>query len=124
MAVELVNWVEIPVHDTARARTFYEAVFEFRIVDLEVGDGTYPCFPNKNGDGFSGALVQYDFTQPGKQGPLVYLNSYGDMEGMLVRITSAGGKVIQGKQEIAPGYGYVAVFEDTEGNLLALQGDN
>ena len=47
---------------------FYEAVFEFRLVDLEVGDGMYPCFPNKNGDGFSGALVQYDFTQPGKQG--------------------------------------------------------
>ena len=46
------------------------------------------------------------------------------MEGMLDRITSAGGKVIQGKQEIAPGYGYVAVFEDKGGNLLALQSDS
>ena len=34
------------------------------------------------------------------------------------------GKVVQGKQEIAPGYGYFAIFEDTEGNLLALQGDS
>ena len=43
---------------------------------------------------------------------------------MLARIASAGGKVVQGKQEIAPGYGYFAIFEDTEGNLLALQGDS
>ena len=124
MAVELVNWVEIPVIEMARAKAFYEAVFEFRIVELEIGGEAYRCFPNREGDGFSGALVQYDFTQPGKQGPLVYLNSYGDMEAMLARIASAGGKVVQGKQEIAPGYGYFAIFEDTEGNLLALQGDS
>ncbi len=124
MAVELVNWVEIPVHNMERAKTFNEAVFRFRIVDLEVGDETYPCFPNKKGEGFSGALVQYDFTQPGRQGPLVYLNSYGDTEGMLARISSAGGKIVRDKQEIAPGFGYFAIFEDTEGNLLALQGDS
>jgi len=33
MAVELVNWLEIPVNEMARARAFYEAVFGFRIVD-------------------------------------------------------------------------------------------
>lgn len=124
MAVELVNWLEIPVNDMARAKAFYETVFEFKTVDLEVGGEVYPCFPNKNGDGFSGALVQYDFTRPGKQGPIVYLNSYDDMEAMLARIASAGGKVLQSKQEIAPSYGYFAIFEDTEGNLLALQGHN
>jgi len=122
MAVEIVNWLEIPVVDMTGARAFYEAVFKFRIVDLEIGGDTYPCFPNRDGEGFSGALVQYDFTQPGKHGPIVYLNAYGDLEAMLARIVSASGKVVQAKQEIAPGYEYVAVFEDTEGNLLALQG--
>jgi uncharacterized protein len=66
MAVEIVNWIEIPVLDIERAREFYEAIFEFKIVDLKVGDEIYPCFPNKNEEGFSGALVKYDYTKPGK----------------------------------------------------------
>lgn len=123
MAVEIVNWLEIPVEDIARARHFYEAVFEFRIVDLDVGGEVYPCFPNKNGDGFSGALVQYEFARPGQQGPLVYLNSYGNMDAMLKRIEASGGRIVQGKKEIAEGFGYFALFHDTEGNLLALQGE-
>lgn len=93
-------------------------------MDLTIDGVVYPCFPTKNGEGFSGALVKYDFTKPGKTGPLVYLNSYGDMEAMLARIQAAGGLVVRGKEEIAPGYGFFAVFEDTEGNLLALQGSN
>lgn len=123
MAIEIVNWLEIPVEDIDRARDFYEALFEFKIVDLDVGGEIYRCFPNKNSDGFSGALVQYDFVNPGKQGPLVYLNSYGNMEAMLKRIETAGGKIVQPKKEIAEGFGFFAIFQDTEGNMLALQGE-
>jgi predicted enzyme related to lactoylglutathione lyase len=123
MPVEIVNWIEIPVLDLERARRFYEAVFEFKIVDLEVGNEIYPCFPNKDGEGFSGALVQYEFTQPGNRGPLVYLNAYNNIDRMLERIGSAGGKVIDPKKEIAPGFGFFALFEDSEGNMLALQSE-
>src|ERR671910_651740 len=112
MPVEIVNWIEIPVLDLERARTFYEAIFEFKIVDLEVGNETYPCFPSKDGEGFSGALVQYEFTHPGNRGPLVYLNAYNNIDLMLERIVTAGGKVIEPKKEIAPGFGFFALFED------------
>lgn len=121
MPIEIVNWLEIPVHDMARAKAFYESVFAFKITDMDLGGEIYPCFPDKNGKGYSGALVQYDFTKPGKPGPLVYLNAYGDIDAMLERIQTAGGKISQAKTEIAPGFGYFAVFEDTEGNQLALQ---
>lgn len=123
MAVEIVNWLEIPVENMERAKKFYETVFEFKIVDMEINGEIYPCFPNKDGEGFSGALVQYDFTRPGKNGPLVYLNSYNQMDAMLNRINQAGGRVIESKKEIAPGFGFYSIFEDTEGNLLALQGE-
>ena len=96
-------------------------VFEFKIVDLEVGGEVYACFPNRVGDGYTGALVQNQFTSPGRQGPLVYFTSYGDMDSMLNRIQSAGGKVLEGKKQVGPGFGYYAIFEDPEGNLLALQ---
>jgi predicted enzyme related to lactoylglutathione lyase len=123
MAIEIINWLEIPAHDIGRTKAFYETVFQFKIVDLEVGGDIYPCFPIKNGDGFSGALVQYEFTSPGKTGALVYFDSRNEMNNMLGRIVSAGGKIIQDKKEIAPGFGFSAIFEDTEGNMLALQGE-
>ena len=121
MAIEIINWIEIPVNDLSRARKFYETVFQFTIVDLKVGDEVYPCFPNKKGDGFTGALIQNKVTAPGNRGPLVYFISYGNMDSMLDRIKMAGGKIIEPKKEIAPGFGYYAIFEDSEGNLLALQ---
>ena len=124
MSLEIVNWLEIPVLNLERARKFYEEVFEFKIVDLQVGDEIYSCFPNKNGEGFSGALVQYNFTKPGKNGPLVYLNPYKSIDSMIERIISSGGKLIEPKKEIASGFGFYAIFEDTEGNMLALQGES
>lgn len=124
MAIEMLNWFEIPVHDMSRAKLFYERVFEFEVVDMKFGDETYGCFPNKSGEGFSGALAQYPHIRPGKTGPLIYLNSYGDIDGILQRVKLAGGKVIETKKEIVSGFGYFALFEDSEGNQLALQGDN
>ncbi|OYQ33246.1 hypothetical protein CHU92_12675 [Flavobacterium cyanobacteriorum] len=122
MAIELVNWVEIPVQNMVRARKFYEAVFEFSLADVEIDGVTYPCFPNKNDDGFSGALVQYDFTSPGRSGALVYFAASPDVATMLGRVLAAGGNIIRERTEIAPGFGYYALFEDSEGNTLALQG--
>lgn len=122
MAVEILNWFEIPVVDMPRARKFYEAILNVTLVDMDVDGATYPCIPNKGNDGFSGALVQYDFTSPGRQGVLVYFAS-DDIAASLEKINAAGGKIVHGREEIAPGFGYSAIFEDTEGNMLALQGD-
>ncbi|HYD90602.1 MAG TPA: VOC family protein [Flavobacterium sp.] len=123
MAIEMVNWLEIPVTDMGRARKFYEAVFETTLVDMEVGGEMYPCFSNRNDDGYSGALVKYEFTTPGKKGPLVYLTAYDGVEAMIERVLFAGGTIIKAPEEIAPGFGYYAIFEDTEGNQLAFQGE-
>ena len=79
---------------------------------------------NKDGEGFSGALVQYEFTGPGKRGPLLFLNPYGAIDSIIERISASGGKILKDKTEIAPGFGFYAYFEDTEGNLLGLQGEH
>jgi predicted enzyme related to lactoylglutathione lyase len=38
----------------------------------------------------------------------------------LKRVKKAGGKIIQDKTEITPEIGFMALFEDTEGNRIAL----
>lgn len=123
MPIQLVNWLEIPVADMPRARAFYEALFEAPLHDFEIDGVIYPCFPDAEGEGFAGALVQYDFNGPGRRGPLVYLAASPDLDSMLARIEAAGGSIVQRKEEIAPGMGFMALFEDIEGNLLGLQGD-
>jgi uncharacterized protein len=52
----------------------------------------------------------------------VYLNPYTDIDIVIQRIKAAGGKIIKEREEVAPGFGFFTIFEDTEGNMLALQG--
>jgi predicted enzyme related to lactoylglutathione lyase len=51
---------------------------------------------------------------------VLYLNANPDLSPVLGRIPAAGGKVLLPKTQITPEIGYKAVFEDTEGNRLAL----
>ena len=51
----------------------------------------------------------------------VHLGSGGDIDGMLARVTEAGGKVLQGKQLMGETIGWLAYVEDTEGNHIGIQ---
>ena len=42
------------------------------------------------------------------------------IDDFLGRIQAAGGTLIMPKQEIGPGMGSIAVFRDTEGNMMGL----
>lgn len=53
-------------------------------------------------------------------GPLIYLNANPDVQLVLDKIETAGGKILVPKTEISPEYGSMAVFLDTEGNRIAL----
>jgi predicted enzyme related to lactoylglutathione lyase len=81
-------------------------------------------FPTETGT-VGGALCEHpDFYHPGYQGPLVYLNGNPDLQIVLDRIPRFGGKVLVPKTQISEQYGYMAVFEDTEGNRLALHSNS
>ena len=77
-------------------------------------------FPVQNGT-VGGALCEHPrFYLPGHQGTLVYLNGNPDLELMLDRIRALGGKVLIPKTQISPERGHMALFEDSEGNRIAL----
>lgn len=119
----MVGWFEIPVADMGRAITFYQTVFNIELSRNQMGDLDMAWFPwITDAAGAGGSLVHHaQWYKPSTDGTLVYLNSrIDDLSDELSRIESAGGTIIQPKTLIAEGYGYMAMFLDTEGNRVAL----
>jgi uncharacterized protein len=116
-----VAWFEIPVSNMERAMAFYEAIFECKLDRHQMGPFDMAWFPwDENGGGAGGSLVAFEGAyKPSHEGTLVYFSSE-DVAVELGRVAKAGGKVIQPKTQISPEIGYMGLFEDTEGNRVAL----
>ncbi len=121
----LTVWFEIPVKDIARAQKFYETIFDFEMYASEVSGQPMAFFPMEDGDeGAPGALIAGDGFEPSKTGVQVYLGCGDDLSDVLSRVEAAGGKVTQPKTVITEEYGYMAYFNDTEGNQIGLWSRN
>ncbi|NDJ62281.1 MAG: VOC family protein [Chloroflexi bacterium] len=119
----LVIWIEIPAADIERAVKFYSTIFEqeFQIVDTP--ERRFALFPMGQ-DGAGGSIVQIDGFEPGDKGTLAYLSTGEDLTPVMNRINAAGGKVVTPKTDLGGGFGFYAMFNDTEGNTLALHSSN
>jgi predicted enzyme related to lactoylglutathione lyase len=118
-----ISWFEIPSTDLARAQKFYETIFDIKLNPLDVANIKMRLFPLEDTmTGIGGAVVyNAEFYKPSAtDGPLIYLNGNPDVQIILDKIDTAGGKVLVPKTEISPDYGHMAVFLDTEGNRIAL----
>ncbi len=119
-----VVWFEIYVSDMARAKVFYEAVFQTKLEPLPAPSGDASgmqmlAFPNDmNTGGAGGTLVKMDGVSPGGGGTMVYFGC-DDCAVEQARVEKAGGKVHQGKFSIGE-YGHCALIVDTEGNMVGL----
>ncbi|WP_143960976.1 VOC family protein [Litoribacter populi] len=116
-----VGWFEIPVHNMERAMKFYEEVFDCELSRNKMGDLDMAWFPwDENGKGAGGSLVKHvEYYEPSDQGSLIYFSSE-DVSMELGRVEEAGGKVLTQKEEIAPDIGFMGIFQDTEGNKIAV----
>ncbi len=114
-----VNWFEIPVNDMAQAKTFYESVFGVEITETEMGPNKMGFFPMEMGAaGAAGTLIKGEGYTPSHEGSLVYLH-VDKIDATLEAIGGAGGKTLMPRISIGE-HGFVARFEDTEGNRVAL----
>jgi predicted enzyme related to lactoylglutathione lyase len=115
-----INWFEIPAKDIARAKKFYEQIFEIKMEEMEMPGMKYAMFPFDPMKGkVSGGLAESPMHTPGLTGSLIYLNANPDLQNPLGRIEKAGGKIIMPKTSIGQN-GFMAVFTDSEGNNMAL----
>lgn len=118
-----LNWFEIPVTDTARAKEFYETIFDISMETQEMMGMEMTFFPydmEAQSGKVSGALVKGEMMKPGLDGAVVYLNGNPAIQTIVDKIEAAGGKVIMPKTLITEQIGYMAFFVDTEGNRLGL----
>lgn len=114
-----VSWFEIPVSDYKRAKSFYETILGVTLTDNDIGGSKMGWFPwDQGAPGSAGTIIQHEAYIPSHHGTMVYL-SVDDIEATLEKIEANGGKTLLGKQSIGE-YGFVAHFEDTEGNRVAL----
>jgi predicted enzyme related to lactoylglutathione lyase len=70
-------------------------------------------------DGVGFGIVQGDGYTPSTEGTVVYLNGGEDLALPLGKVEAAGGKVLSPKQGIGEN-GFMAFFQDTEGNKVGL----
>ncbi len=123
---DAVSWFEIPVTDFDRAKTFYQAIFEYEMPVMDMAGIQMGILPHdRDAGGIGGAICSGEGYSPaGSQGPKVYLNCGNDLNTVLGRVEAAGGKPVFPKTEIGPGMGHFAFFSDSEGNVVGLYSTN
>ena len=128
MTRNAVGWFEIYVDDMARARAFYEAVFQKTLTRLTAdsadGGGDPPGMQmwafqgDPDTAGAAGALVQMPGFAAGANATIVYF-SCADCAVEAGRAAAHGGRIFKDKVSIGQ-YGHIALVHDTEGNLIGL----
>ena len=121
-----LNWFEIPVSDFNRAITFYEKIFSTKLQIMpEMMGMKMAGFPIDMASGkVGGALAHSNFHKPAMDGAVIYLNANPDIQTIINRVESAGGKMLMPKTQVSPEIGYMAFFVDTEGNRVGLHAQN
>lgn len=116
-----VGWFEVYVQDMARARKFYESVFQVKLERLGSPDIEMWAFPMEQDVwGAAGALVKMEGFPAGgtSNGVLVYF-SCEDCAVEESRVPGAGGRIQRRKMSIGE-YGFISLVFDTEGNMVGL----
>jgi uncharacterized protein len=116
---------EIPVDDPARAKEFYGSIFDWDLVDSDMGGGvTYTSvrtvtiddnqLPTEPGV-INGGLMNRTSDTPA---PVITVQ-VDSIDDALKKVEAGGGSTVQPRTEI-PGMGAFGYFKDSEDNVMGL----
>jgi uncharacterized protein len=111
-----VIWVEIPVSNLAKSKSFYGAVLQNELTDQEMGPFPTAVFSYAEG-GVGGHLYVGKPGSPGT-GNVVHLSVAAPLEDALGRVKTAGGQVVSDIVTIPDGR--FAYCLDLDGNSFGL----
>jgi predicted enzyme related to lactoylglutathione lyase len=116
---------EIPVDDPARAKEFYGSIFDWDLVDSDMGGGvTYTSVRTVTTDDnqlptepgvINGGLMNRTSDTPA---PVITVQ-VDSIDDALKKVEAGGGSTVQPRTEI-PGMGAFGYFKDSEGNVMGL----
>lgn len=105
---------EIPADNVERAQKFYKQAFGWKISDPWKMNYFFVETRKQGEEGINGGLMK---RQNAGQ-PLMNYIAVKSIDAALARVVKAGGAICMPKSEIANGMGWIAAFQDTEGNLM------
>lgn len=108
---------DVSADNTDRAKKFYTDVFGWKFTDLP-GPMNYRLIETTGLDGKPGVGGGMGKRESGPAGIINYFGVQS-IDATVKKVLDSGGKIITGKQEI-PGWGFLAVCVDTEGNTFGL----
>jgi len=112
-------YFEIPAVDIERAIKFYSNVFNFSFDKQVIDNNQMALFPFSDENyGISGALAKGQIYKPTKDGVVIYFWTR-DIDKTLQLAIENGGQILYPKTSNGE-LGFVAEFEDSEGNRIAL----
>jgi len=121
MNTNAVGWFEIYVNDIARARDFYETVFDVRLTRIAGEDAGFQMwgFPAvEGGAGSPGAIVYMAGVEAGGNSTIVYFHC-DDCAVQAGRAFGAGGSIFKPRFSIGD-KGFVSLVTDPDGNMFGL----
>lgn len=110
---------DLPVDDLGRAKEFYEKLFDWKF--NHIPEMNYYLIETTGPDGSKG-LGGGMGKRNGDQRIMNYIG-VESVDEMVKKIIEHGGKAINPKLPV-PGMGYMAICEDTEGNIFGLWEEN
>lgn len=107
---------DLPAEDLSRAKKFYESLFDWKFNGVQGMDYYFIETRDKDGNlGLAGGM--------GKRGdPDQRITNYigvDSVDDYMEKVKEAGGEVISPKMPV-PGWGFLAICLDTEGNTFGL----
>ncbi len=114
---------EIPAIEISRAVDFYQAILNIKIERMEMPEMKMGIFPYEE-QVVSGVIIQAEGYKPSADGVTIYLNAGDNLQVVLDKVESNGGKILIPKTSHADDSGYFAVFLDSEGNKIGLHSPN
>ncbi len=108
---------DVPAEDMKRAKEFYEKLFGWKI-DGVPGPMEYFNIATTDDEGKPGLGGGMGPKQPGSSGITNFVG-VPSVDEYMKKVEELGGKIIMPKMSV-PGFGFLAVFLDTEGNSMGL----
>lgn len=105
---------EVTAEDTARARKFYE-IFGWKSSRAMEDIDYWVVKTGEGGIGIDGAIMSREYNAQ----PVIHWAAVDDLDAMIEKVKTAGGKVVGEKQKV-PGIGDTIYVSDTEGNNLGM----